>query len=144
MEVVEQMRSGEISGILDTSMGYYILYVLPGQFWTDLSTYEIVQTDPESRGQLEKFVLSKRPQIDPLSSYLDSLGDHHGNDYEQMDISRYELTTDVPDGAILVRLRDRQWSYRAVKKVMHYMGKDEVGFLNIQVRELRRIMLMSD
>jgi hypothetical protein len=144
MEVVEQMRPGEISDIQDTSMGYYILYVPPGQRWTDLSSFEAVRADPESHSQLQEFALSKRAQIDPLSSYLNSLARQHGDDFEELDLTPFKLNIDVPRDAVLVRIKDRQWTYEDIQEVINYMDKEDGGLLNMQVLEIRRIMLMSD
>jgi hypothetical protein len=117
-DVVEKMKPCDITPVLDATAGYYIIYYLPEQNWTDISNFEVAHANPETRQKMVDFILARRPRTKPWDEYLDSL--KALNDYREFDPGGLAEGEHPPDEAVLVQLNDGAFTMDDLYNLVDY------------------------
>ena len=117
--VLEIMQPGELSDVIDRPQAYYIFYVLPGQEWNDLSSYEKMQANPQMTQKLADFILNLRPKINPMVSFVDEqLFTEPG--YEEYDPTALDDYQVPPPETVLVGLDDLSWTMQELADIWEF------------------------
>jgi hypothetical protein len=108
-KILEIMQPGEMTDVIERPDAYYIFHVLPGQEWTDLSSYEKVQSDPRLAQKLADFIVGLRLKTNPLEIFIEEqLAQEAGyEEYDPTPLDDWQVP--LPE-TILVRLDDLSWT----------------------------------
>ncbi len=119
--ILEPMQAGEVSNVIEQPEGYYIFHVLPGQEWTDLSSFERVKSDPGLTRKLADYILARRPRTDPARTFID---DHLilEDGYEEFDLGSLKDHQVPTPETVLTRLDDAYWTMRDLTALTQFIG----------------------
>ena len=141
-DVVERMKPGDITGVLDATAGFYIIYYLPYQVLTELSSFEAAYAVPHTRQRIVNFVLAKRQRTYPYGEYLDSIAQSH--DLQLFDASQLAQGEHPPPETVLIRLNDVAYTMDDLYNLADYtvMSSRNIG-VGFWVEQTREHMLLA-
>jgi hypothetical protein len=142
---VESMKPGDVTDVIDGGTGYFIIYVLPDQQITDVSSLEAVQNDPVAHKKLVDHILRQRPRIIPFREYFEALKKTQPG-FEVFDTSTLETGQSPTPDTVLVRLNERQWTYGEINAINDSLDMDMTGKqgLDWMINELSYQILLSE
>ncbi len=145
LQFVKAMKPGEITDVIESNNGYFIVYLPPDQQISDISSLEAVQNNPEAHSKLVDYITRQRPRTYPWFDYLKNLKSTQTG-FDVFDTKSLDGDELPPPETILVRLNERQWTLAEVMEIMNALGMTLVGRkgLDWAINEFSYYLLMSE
>jgi hypothetical protein len=142
-DYVKNMTPGQISDVIDAKQGYYIIYCLPDQNISDVSSYEAIIENAMLREKMVELIMTHRRRTDPLNDYVDELALwHHCRVFDPAGLEDGEWP---PLDTVLAGIDSDQWTLADMVDIFESMDmdpKEVIEFAKLS-KYLRNQLLLS-